>query len=166
LANSQAVFQQSSDGISGSLEMMRTRIVHGRLAEVDRYVQAAQGAAKRAAALTHRLLAFSRRQTLAPKPTDVKQLVLGMEDLIRRTVGPAVEIETMNAVGLWPSLIDPSQLENAILNLRINARDAMPDGGKSRSKREPVGPINALRRNEGWSQASTFPCAYPTQAAA
>jgi PAS domain S-box-containing protein len=116
-------------GISGSLEMMQLRIAQGRLTDVERYVDAAQGAARRAAALTHRLLAFSRRQTLAPKPTDVKQLVTGMEELIRRTVGPAIEIETVNAVGLWPSLIDPSQLENAVLNLCINARDAMPDGG-------------------------------------
>ncbi|BCA63428.1 diguanylate cyclase [Sphingomonas sp. HMP9] len=123
-------FNNLLTGISGSLEMMQVRISQGRVAEVERYVTAAQGAAKRAAALTHRLLAFSRRQTLAPKPTDVKQLVTGMEDLIGRTVGPAVEIETVNAAGLWPSLIDPSQLENAVLNLCINARDAMPDGGK------------------------------------
>jgi len=117
-------------GITGSLDMMQLRIAQGRPPEIERYVSAAQGAAKRAAALTHRLLAFSRRQTLAPKPTDVKQLIAGMEDLIRRTVGPAVTVETVNAAGLWPSLIDPSQLENAILNLCINARDAMPDGGR------------------------------------
>jgi PAS domain S-box-containing protein len=123
-------FNNLLTGISGSLEMMQVRISQGRVAEVERYVNAAQGAAKRAAALTHRLLAFSRRQTLAPKPTDVKKLVAGMEDLIGRTVGPAIEIETVNAAGLWPSLIDPSQLENAILNLSINARDAMPEGGK------------------------------------
>jgi PAS domain S-box-containing protein len=123
-------FNNLLTGISGSLEMMQVRVSQGRVAEVERYVTAAQGAAKRAAALTHRLLAFSRRQTLAPKPTDVKQLVSGMEDLIGRTVGPAIEIETVNAAGLWPSLIDPSQLENAILNLCINARDAMPEGGK------------------------------------
>jgi PAS domain S-box-containing protein len=123
-------FNNLLTGISGSLEMMQSRIAQGRVAEVERYVNAAQGAAKRAAALTHRLLAFSRRQTLAPKATDVKQLVTGMEDLIGRTVGPEVEIQTVNAVGLWPSLIDPSQLENAVLNLCINARDAMPHGGK------------------------------------
>jgi CheY-like chemotaxis protein len=105
-------------------------VAQGRVAEVEKYATAAQGAASRAAALTHRLLAFSRRQTLAPKPTDVKQLVSGMADLIGRTIGPDIELETVNAVGLWPSLIDPSQLENAILNLCINARDAMPDGGK------------------------------------
>ena len=117
-------------GISGSLELIGMRMAQGRLADVEKYVVAAQGAANRAAALTHRLLAFSRRQTLTPKATDVKQLVSGMEDLICRTIGPAIQFETVNAAGLWPSLIDPSQLENAILNLCINARDAMPDGGK------------------------------------
>lgn len=123
-------FNNLLTGISGSLEMMQIRITQGRMADVERYVGAAQGAARRAAALTHRLLAFSRRQTLTPKPTDVRQLVAGMEELIGRTVGPAIALETINAAGLWPSLIDPSQLENAILNLCINARDAMPDGGK------------------------------------
>lgn len=122
-------FNNLLTGIMGSLELMQSRIAQGRLGEVEKYVTAAQGAAKRAASLTHRLLAFSRRQTLSPKPTDVKQLVTGMEDLIGRTVGPAIAIETVNAAGLWPSLIDPSQLENAVLNLCINARDAMPDGG-------------------------------------
>lgn len=117
-------------GISGSLELINMRLAQGRVAEVEKYATAAQGAANRAAALTHRLLAFSRRQTLAPKPTDVKQLVSSMEDLIGRTIGPGINLETVNAVGLWPTLIDPSQLENAILNLCINARDAMPDGGK------------------------------------
>ncbi|RYG88967.1 MAG: response regulator [Alphaproteobacteria bacterium] len=117
-------------GISGSLELVNTRLAQGRTAEIDKYVTAARGAATRAAALTHRLLAFSRRQTLAPKPTDVKQLVSSMEELIARTIGPQIDLEAVNAAGLWTSLIDPSQLENAILNLCINARDAMPEGGK------------------------------------
>ena len=117
-------------GISGSLELMQTRMGQGRLGDLDRYMTVAQGAAKRAAALTHRLLAFSRRQTLDPKPTNVNRLVGNMEELIRRTIGPEIELEVVGAANLWPTLIDPGQLENALLNLCINARDAMPDGGR------------------------------------
>ncbi len=117
-------------GISGSLELMNARIGQGRLAEIDKYMVAAQGATRRAAALTHRLLAFSRRQTLDPKATDVNALIGGMTELIQRTVGPSVQIDTVCLPDLWPALVDPSQLENALLNLCINARDAMPDGGR------------------------------------
>ncbi len=117
-------------GISGSLQMLETRVAQGRLDAVSRYIDAAQDAAKRATALTQRLLAFSRRQTLDPKPTNLNRLVSLMEELVRRTTGPTIDVEVVGAAGLWPVLIDPNQLENALLNLCINARDAMPDGGR------------------------------------
>ena len=88
-------FNNLLTGISGSLEMMQVRMAQGRTAEVDRYFMAAQGAVKRAAALTHRLLAFSRRQTLDPKPTNVNRLLSGIEELVRRTVGPSVQVEVV-----------------------------------------------------------------------
>ena len=123
-------FNNLLTGIIGSLELLEVRLRQGRTSDIHRYVAAAQGAAKRAAALTHRLLAFSRRQTLDPRPTDVNRLVIDMEELIRRTVGPQITLEVVTAAGLWPALIDPSQLESALLNLCINARDAMPNGGR------------------------------------
>ncbi len=123
-------FNNLLTGIYGSLQMLETRVAQGRLDAIPRYIDAAQGAAKRAAALTQRLLAFSRRQTLDPKPTNVNRLISDMEELIRRTGGPDISVEVVGAVGLWPVLIDQNQLENALLNLCINARDAMPDGGR------------------------------------
>ncbi len=116
--------------ISGTLELMRMRMSQDRTADIGRYIDVAMTSVSRAAALTHRLLAFSLRQTLDPKPTDVNRLVAGMEDLFTRTVGPSIQVETKLAGELWPALCDPNQLENAMLNLVINARDAMPDGGR------------------------------------
>ena len=115
--------------ISGSLDLLDKRLSEGRLEGVGRFINAAQEASRRAAALTQRLLAFARRQTLDPKPVDVNRIIAGMADLVRRSVGPDVEVEVAQAGGLWGARLDPSQLENAILNLCINARDAMaPDG--------------------------------------
>ena len=115
--------------ISGSLEMVRLRVQQRRHAELDRYVDAALTSTNRAAALTQRLLAFARRQTLEPRATDVNELVAGMAELFRHTFGPSITIEHVVAEALWPTLCDPNQLENALLNLVINARDAMPEGG-------------------------------------
>jgi len=117
-------------GISGSLELIRTRAAQGRTAEFGRYIETALASTNRAAALTHRLLAFARRQTLDPKPTSLNQLVEGMEELFSRTVGPSIQVETKLADELWATLCDPNQLESALLNLVINARDAMPDDGQ------------------------------------
>ena len=123
-------FNNLLTGISGSLELLSSRLAQGRLGDMERYIATARGATSRAAALTHRLLAFARRQTLDAKPTNPNQLIASMQDLVQRTVGPGIAVEAVLAVGLWPTLCDPNQLENALLNLCINARDAMPDGGR------------------------------------
>jgi signal transduction histidine kinase len=123
-------FNNLLQGILGSLERVQYRVAAGRYNEIDRLLKAAMEAGNRAAALTHRLLAFSRRQTLDPRPTDVNRLIANMEELIARTMGPAVKVEVVGAVSLWPVKVDASQLENSLLNLCINARDAMPEGGK------------------------------------
>jgi len=116
--------------VTGSLELLGKRLAEGKTAGIERYLSSAQEASKRAVALTQRLLAFSRRQTLDPKPLDINKLIGGMETLIRGSVGPEVKVEVVQAGGLWATKVDGPQLENALLNLCINARDAMaPNGG-------------------------------------
>jgi len=117
-------------GIMGSLEFLQRRLAAGRTDGLERYSAAAMTSAQRATALTQRLLAFARRQPLDPKRVDANRLVAAMEDLLRRTLGPAINLEMVLAGGLWPTLSDPNQLDSAILNLAINARDAMPEGGR------------------------------------
>jgi len=123
-------FNNLLGGIGGALEMIARHLGDQRDERIDRYVSGAQDSIRRAASLTQRLLAFSRRQTLDPKPTDVNQLIGGLEDLIRRTVGPSIAVDVRGADDLWLTKVDPAQLESALLNLAINARDAMPDGGR------------------------------------
>jgi PAS domain S-box-containing protein len=123
-------FNNLLTGITGSLDLMGTRLRQGRSGDLERYIGAAMTSAQRAAALTHRLLAFSRRQPLDPKPVEANRLLADMEDLLQRTHGPGITLEMKLVSNLWRTLCDPVQLESAILNLCLNARDAMPDGGK------------------------------------
>jgi PAS domain S-box-containing protein len=123
-------FNNLLTGIVGSLDLLQTRINQGRTDNVARYINAAMTSANRAAALTHRLLAFARRQPLIPKVIDVNQLVVSLEDLLRRTLGGAIDLKIIVSNELWSTLCDPNQLESALLNLAINARDAMPRGGE------------------------------------
>ena len=117
-------------GMSISLELLQRRVSQGQLGDVERYVRMGQDGIKRAASLTQRLLAFARRQTLDPKALDINRLVAGMEELIHRSIGPDVLLEVVSAEDLWTTKVDASQLENSLLNLCINARDAMaPTGG-------------------------------------
>jgi len=123
-------FNNLLTGIVGSLELLQRKVVAGQTDGLLRYAAAATTSAQRAASLTQRLLAFARRQPLDPKRVDVNALVRDMAELLGRTLGPAIRLDMDLASGLWPTLSDPHQLESAVLNLAINARDAMPEGGR------------------------------------
>ena len=122
-------FNNLLTGIVGSLDMMRRRFKQNRLDKIDAYIDIAMSSAERASALTHRLLAFSRRQPLDPQHIDANNLIAGMDHLLRRSINEAITLQFEPGAAACTTLCDPHQLENAILNLAINARDAMPDGG-------------------------------------
>ncbi|WP_277667588.1 PAS domain S-box protein [Novosphingobium lindaniclasticum] len=123
-------FNNLLQGVTGSLDLVKRRIEQKRFTEIERFVTSASTEAGRAAALTHRLLAFARRQPLDPRPLDTNGLIASMEDLLRRTIGVKITLELGLAGGLWMTKCDQNQLESALLNLAINARDAMPEGGR------------------------------------
>jgi PAS domain S-box-containing protein len=122
-------FNNLLQGISGCLELIERAIGKGRSEDAIRLVATASKSVDRAAGLTHRMLAFARRQTLQPRAVEPDTLISGMEELIRRTMGPEVDVQTRLHDGIWSVECDPNQLEAALLNLAINARDAMADGG-------------------------------------
>ena len=122
-------FNNMLTGIIGSLDIVKRRIAGGRLEGLDRFMDAASTSAQRAAALTQRLLAFSRRQSLDTRPVDVNLLILSLEDLLKRTMSERIKVAIRPGEDLPMARVDANQLESALLNLAINARDAMPDGG-------------------------------------
>ncbi|MDM9649290.1 ATP-binding protein [Rhizobium sp. S163] len=127
--NCRLMWRGCRNAAEGSVNLLEKRLARGET-DVGRYIEAAKDGANRAASLTQRLLAFSRRQPLQPEVIDANRMIAGMSELLTRTLGELVSVETVLAAGLWKVHADNSQLENAILNLAVNGRDAMPAGGK------------------------------------
>nr|WP_207188929.1 MULTISPECIES: ATP-binding protein [unclassified Pseudomonas] len=123
-------FNNMLTGIIGSLELLRRRLARGRTEDLDSLIDLGVTSANRAAGLTHRLLAFSRRQSLDSKPVQMNTLVVSMGELLQRSINESIHLEMQLDEQLWVAEADPNQLESALLNLVLNARDAMPDGGK------------------------------------
>ena len=165
-------FNNLLQGISGNLERIRIRADQGRTAELSRFINSAMGSTDRAAALTQRLLAFSRVQRLEPKAIDVNELIRGMEDVFRHTLGPSIEVKIDLMENPWLTFCDPNQLESSVLNVIINARDAMPAGGSltietanmvlPRTRPRRPGMIAPLACHP----AATWPCSSPILARA
>ncbi|MCF5171051.1 ATP-binding protein [Pseudomonas canadensis] len=122
-------FNNMLTGIIGSLELLRRRVSRGKLDDLDSLIDLGVTSANRAAGLTHRLLAFSRRQSLDSKPVEINQLVTSMGELLQRSINESIALDMRLTGHLWTAEADPNQLESALLNLVINARDAMPNGG-------------------------------------
>jgi signal transduction histidine kinase len=122
-------FNNMLTGIIGSLELLRRRVSRGKLDDLDSLIDLGVTSANRAASLTHRLLAFSRRQSLDPKPVEINKLVSSMGELLKRSINESIALDMRLSEALWTAEADPNQLESALLNLVLNARDAMPGGG-------------------------------------
>ena len=155
-------FNNLLQGITGSLDLIRKRLAQGRTNDLEPFLAGAMASAGRAAALTHRLLAFARRQPLVPRAVLINPLVASMEDLLRRTLGEAIDLDLELAEGLWPTRCDPNQLENAVLNLALNARDAMPRGGRLTiaTRNEIIGADRGASHDE--SQPGEYVCIHVT----
>lgn len=123
-------FNNMLTGIIGSLELLRRRVSRGKLDDLDSLIDLGVTSANRAAGLTHRLLAFSRRQSLDSKPVQINELVSSMGELLQRSLNESIALDMRLDPKLWTAEADPNQLESALLNLALNARDAMPGGGK------------------------------------
>jgi PAS domain S-box-containing protein len=148
-------FNNMLQGIVGALDVIRKLEANGRTAAIPRFVEMAMNSAHRAAAMTHRLLAFARQQPLAPQQVDLNELVQSLRELVRRTCGESITLATELEPGIWPTRCDPNQLESAVLNLAINARDAMPQGGQLTLRtanlvlpRTQLGPNDVLEAGE------------------